>query len=219
VAHQSLLLLIQLLQDGHRPNVVVFYDGVNEVLQQCRRETRHGSHAREDGIRSALAATKSENVYGLRYMTQPLVALAHVVSGRIALWTRNETKHLDSLFNCHTDAGKAQQVADSLIQDWEMARKLVEAHGGRFIGILQPVAHFSETRKDHIRLPDIQRKQYEAVYPLIRAKMAERPGLHDFTGVLDRDEYIYIDFCHLSPNGNRHVAQKLVEVLEGKSGG
>jgi hypothetical protein len=99
-----------------------------------------------------------------------------------------------------------------------MARKLVEAHGGRFIGVLQPVAHFSNTKKDHIHLPDIQRKQYEAVYPLIRAKMAGQPDLHDFTGVLDRDEYIYIDFCHLSPNGNRHIARRLVEVLGSRSG-
>jgi hypothetical protein len=219
VAHQSLLLLVQLLQDGHRPNVVVFYDGVNEVLHQCRWETRSGGHAREAGIRSALAGTKAENIYGLQYMAQPLIALAGVISGRIALWTRNEAKHLDRLYSCHTDPAKARAVADRLIQDWEMARKLIEVHGGRFIGILQPVAHFSATRKDHIRLPDIQRKQYEAVYPLIRAKMAERRGLHDFTGVLDSDEYIYIDFCHLSPNGNRYVAQRLVEVLGGKSGG
>jgi hypothetical protein len=62
VAHQSLLLLVQLLQDGHRPNVVVFYDGANEVLHNCRWETRPGAHAREDGIRAALAGTKGEDV-------------------------------------------------------------------------------------------------------------------------------------------------------------
>jgi hypothetical protein len=218
VAHQSLVLLMQLLQDGHRPNVVVFYDGVNEVLHRCRWESRPRAHARESGVRAALAATKGENVYGLQYMAQPLIALAGVVAGRISLWTRNEAKHLDRLYNCRTDPSKAQKIADSLIQDWEMARKLVEAHGGRFIGVLQPVAHFSDTRKDHIRLPDIQRKQYEAVYPLVKEKMAGRPGFLDFTGVLDRPEYIYIDFCHLSPNGNRYVAQRLVEVLESRSG-
>jgi hypothetical protein len=214
VAHQSLLLLIQLLQDGHRPNVVVFYDGVNEVLHQCRWEARARSHARESGVRSALAGAKGENVYGLKYMVQPLVALAGVVSGRISLWTRNEAQHLSSLYNCHTDPAKAQQVADRLIQDWEMARKLVEAHGGRFIGVLQPVAHFSDTKTDHIRLAEIDRRQYEAVYPLIKEKMAGQRGFYDFTGVLDHPEYIYIDFCHVSPNGNRYVARKLAEVLE-----
>ena len=145
-------------------------------------------------------------------------ALAGIVSDRVALWTRNETKHLNRLYSCHTNPNKAREVADNLIQDWEMARKLVEAHGGRFIGILQPVAHFSDTKKHHIQLPDIQRKQYEAVYPLIKERMAGRPGLYDFTGVLDHPEYIYIDFCHVSPNGNRYVARRLIEVLESKSG-
>jgi hypothetical protein len=94
-----------------------------------------------------------------------------------------------------------------------MARKLVEAHGGRFIGILQPVAYYSDTKLNHIRLTDNQKRQYQAVYPAIRQKMAGRQNLYDFTGVLDHPEYLYIDFCHLSPDGNRHVARKLVEVL------
>lgn len=214
VAHQSLVLLMQLLQDGHRPNLVVFYDGVNEVLHRCRWENRPRAHAREDGIRAALTVTKGEKVYGLQYMAQPLIALAGVVAGRISLWTRNEAQHLDRLYNCHADPSKAQDIADSLLQDWEMARKLVEAHGSRFIGVLQPVAYYSDTKKDRLHLPDIQRKQYEAVYPLIRQKLSGRPGLYDFTDVLDHPEYIYIDFCHISPNGNRYIAQKLVEVLE-----
>jgi hypothetical protein len=216
VAHQSLTLLIQLLQDGRRPDVVVFYDGVNEVSHKCRSETGPRAHAREASIRAALASTRAENVYGLQYMAEPLVGVARVVSERIAVWTGSRGARTGGQFACHTDADRARRVADALIQDWEMARKLTEAHGGRFIGILQPVAHFSATRKDHIRLADIQRKQFEAVYPLIRARMAGRPGLHDLTGVLDRDEHIYIDFCHVSPNGNRYVAQRIVELLESR---
>src|SRR5262245_7502643 len=109
VAHQSLVLLMQLLQDGHRPNVVVFYDGVNEVLHRCRWESRPHAHAREDSVRGALAATKGEKVYGLQYMARPLIALAGVVASRIALWTRNGARP-DRLYNCHTDPGKAQQI-------------------------------------------------------------------------------------------------------------
>jgi hypothetical protein len=84
--------------------------------------------------------------------------------------------------------------------------------------VLQPVTYFSNSKLEHLKLSDIERKQFEAVYPLIRQKMAERPGLHDLTGVLDRPEHVYIDFCHLSPNGNRHVAQRLVQVLGEKGG-
>lgn len=208
-AHQSLALLIQLLQDGHRPDVVLFYDGVNEVAHKCRSELTAKSHSREAQLRSALVASKPENVYGLQYMAGPLMALAGTVSNRLSAWLRSENRY----FACHTDATRAQQVANYLIQDWEVARKLVEAYNGKFVGILQPVAYYSDTKLDHIRLTDIQKKQFQAVYPLIRQRMAGRPGLYDFTDVLDRREYIYIDFCHLSPNGNRLIASKLVDVL------
>jgi lysophospholipase L1-like esterase len=211
-AHQGLLLLIELLQDGHRPDVVVFYDGVNEVAQKCRSELTPKSHAREARIKAALAATSADKTYDLRYMAGPLLAAAAGLSDAVGLRSR------DGTFDCHTNARKAQQIADNLIQDWDVARRLVESYGGRFIGVLQPVSYYSKTKTDHIRLPDLQRKQYEAVYPLIKQKVTGRPGLHDFTDVLDHPEYFYIDFSHLSPNGNRYVARKLMEVLEGKSG-
>jgi hypothetical protein len=213
-AHQNLTLLIQLLQEGHRPNVVVFYDGVNEVAHKCRSEITARSHAREGQIRSALAAAKPENNYGLQHMAGPLIGLAGLISNKLSLWGRSGNRH----FACHTDPLRAQQIADYLLQDWDVARRLVESYGGKFIGVLQPVAHYSKTRQDHIRLNADQKKQFEAVYPLIRQKMAGRTGLYDFTGVLDHPEYIYIDFCHVSPNGNRYIARRLVEVLEGKSG-
>jgi hypothetical protein len=210
-AHQSLVLLVQLLQEGHRPNLVVFYDGANEVAHKCRTELTPTSHAREGQIRSALAATKSENVYGLRYMAEPMVALAGVISSRIALLTRG--KRGEGQFACHTDGTRSQQIADNLIQDWDVARRLVESYGGKFIGILQPVSYLSDTKLEHLQLSDVEKRQFQAVYPLIQKKMQGHAGLFDFTGVLDRKEYLYVDFCHLSPNGNRYVAQRLVDVL------
>ncbi len=210
VAHQSLALLIRLLQEGHRPDVVVFYDGANEVAHKCRRELTPTSHAREEQIRSALAERRAEHVYGLQYMAGPLIGLGRVVSGSVRGWFRNESEQ----FACHTDAARAQQIADGLVQDWDTARRLVQSYGARFIGVLQPVAYCSDTKLDHIRLSSVQKQQFEAVYPLIRQRMLDHPGLHDFAGVLDQQEYIYIDFCHLSPNGNRYIADKLVKVLE-----
>ena len=208
-AHQSLVLLIQLLQEGHRPDVVVFYDGVNDVAHKCRSELTPTSHAREEAIRSALAAKKPEKVYGLQYMVGPLMALANVVSKRLSVWFRSRQTH----FACHSDAARARQIAENLLQDWHVARVLTELYNGKFIGILQPVAYYSDTKLDHIRLSGIRKQQFQAVYPLIKQRMAGQPGLLDFAGVLDRQEYIYIDFCHLSPNGNRYIAEKVVEAL------
>jgi hypothetical protein len=208
-AHQGLMMLIRLLQDGHRPDVVVFYDGANDVVHKCRSELNPWSHGREGQIASALQTASVERDYGLQYMFRPLVGLAHTVSGLLFRRSRDDS----TFFNCHADPDKAQQIANYVLEDWELARKLVEAYNGKFIGILQPVSYFSETKLERIRQRDTERKQFQAVYPLIKQKMAERPWLYDFTQVLDKQEYIYIDFCHLSPNGNSYVAQKLVQTL------
>jgi hypothetical protein len=207
-AHQSLALLILLLQEGHRPNVVVFYDGVNDVAHKCRQEITPTSHAREHQIRAAVSTTKAQHLYGLEHMLKPLMGLASEIQRALP---RSEAK----LYDCHENRQEAQKIADNLLQDWDVARRLIESYGGKFIGILQPVAYYSNTRLDHLRsLGDARKRQYEAVYPLIKERMAGRPDLYDFTAVLDRPEPVYIDFCHLSPNGNRYVAQKMVEVLK-----
>jgi hypothetical protein len=46
-AHQALILLIQLLQEGQRPDLVVFYDGVNEVAIKCVTELTPDAHMLE----------------------------------------------------------------------------------------------------------------------------------------------------------------------------
>ena len=46
-AHQSLIMLIQLLQEGHRPDLVIFYDGINDTSYNCRGAHRVGAHSFE----------------------------------------------------------------------------------------------------------------------------------------------------------------------------
>ena len=99
--------------------------------------------------------------------------------------------------------------------DWQMAKHLVELYGGRFIGILQPVLYFSQTRVDHLltTYPDL-RAQFQAVYPLVERRMAEDGGFHNLVRALDVDEYVYVDFCHLSPNGNRLIAAQIAKLID-----
>jgi hypothetical protein len=206
-ADQSLALLMRLLLDGRRPDIVVFYDGVNEVAHKCRVELNEWSHARE--TRMAAALEHEPDPMSVSHLFQPLTALAERIVASKAVSGGNETKH----FDCHTDKGKAQRISDHLLKDWALARRLVESYNGQFIGVLQPVAYFSSTKLDHLKLSDALRLQFEAVYPLIEKKMERKSRLHNLVGALDHDEYIYVDFCHLSPNGNRYVAKEILQII------
>jgi hypothetical protein len=211
-AHQSLVLLIQLLQDGRRPDIVVFYDGVNEVAHKCRVELTPSSHLGEPKLTAALELRKAgKGGMSLSYLLSPLWQTAQSVVRQIPALGGYKLN-----YDCHTDPRKAQKVADNLIQDWAIARQLVESYGGKFTGVLQPVAFFSDTKLDHIGVKKgkgILYKQFQVVYPLIKKEIEKQSDFYDFIDALDHPEYMYIDFCHLSPNGNRYIAEGLVQIL------
>ena len=203
-AHQSLVLLLQLLQAGHRPSLVVFYDGVNDVAIKCERGLTPQSHGEEREIAALLRGSDSPSSFA--YYFKPVVRLAQRVSNQMG-------KSLSvSPYDCDTDANKAEAIAENLIRDWQFARLLTESFGGRFIGILQPVSYFSKTRLDHLKLPDGLDRQYHAVYPLIRQKIARGGQFQDLTSALDVDEAIYTDYNHIAPKGNEIVARRIVEI-------
>ena len=210
-AHQSLVLLVQLLQDGHRPNVVVFYDGVNEVSEKCRTELTPYSHEREAQIDDLLKTSGDKfsfNYYfaGIRF---------------VANWVGNEmtrvvepTKASGKSYDCDSKPEKAEKIVENLLADWKMAERLVESYDGKFVGILQPVSYFSQTRLDQIRDDPVMRAQFQTVYPLVERLMTEDGAFHNMVRAVDVDEYVYVDFCHLSPNGNALIAARMAEIFK-----
>jgi hypothetical protein len=121
---------------------------------------------------------------------------------------------------CSCDPSRAELVASQLVNNWRIAHNLVESFGGTFIGILQPVAYISHARTDHVK-QDMERPernglsaQYEAVYPLIRKKIKKYNFMFDMTQAYNSDMYVYIDFCHVSRNGNEIIANMINKIVK-----
>lgn len=215
-SHQSLVLLLQLLQAGHRPNLVVFYDGVNDVAFKCEHGLTPESHAREPEINSLLRGHDTPSSF--TYYFRPVIRLAERVDREISksiaklLGGKSKSAPIRN-YDCDTNRDKAQAIAENLVLDWQFAKLLVETFGGKFIAILQPVAFFSRTRLDHIEFPPNLEQQYQAVYPLVREKIARDGPFHDLVSALDVDEVIYTDYNHITPQGNRYVARRIAEIV------
>lgn len=204
-AHQNLILLMQLLQQGHRPDLVVFYDGVNEVLHKCRVELNPDSHERERQFETVLQNSLVADSFS--HYFAPLLTFARNIQ------REHRRAFKTDEYDCHSNPPKAEAIAENLMRDWQFARQLVEWHGGKFVAVLQPVAPMSRTRREHFSIFPLLEQGYKTVYPMVRGKIARSGEFHDLVSVLDRDEYIYIDFCHLSPNGNRYVAERIAEIV------
>ncbi len=215
LAHQNLNLLMQEHFGGFRPDVVVFYDGVNDVWNKCRRENDVFSHAREQMIRVVLDEHEDNSYLALIGPMMDFIGRARrTLAGRAEKAAR-------SSYDCHEDAAKAEQVARYLLSDWLVAKELVESGGGEFVAILQPQAYGGTSRLDHLKLDPALGWQYAAVYPkvveLLDREFPElRDNFVDLRTALDQDDYFYIDWCHLSPNGNAIIAERINEAVSGR---
>lgn len=206
-AHQSLNLLVKGYLQGGKPKHVVFYDGANEVVIKCRSELGFYSTSQETLLRERTRSTQ---------LSAQLLGPARELLGR-GLRGIAAKRAGNAGYDCHSNAEKRERIAAALVLDWQMARHLVESHGGRFIGILQPVSFTGKPQLDH--LPDLRsaqalRQQYDSVYAEIRRQLrAAGMAYVDLTAALDGCPPRYIDFAHLSPQGNDHIAQRITALI------
>lgn len=220
VSRQSVISFSNLLAAGEEIDGAIFYEGVNDVQFGCRAELNVNDHARtqvfagriERGDRSSSPTVKFRD-YWVTLFFGAIEDLASEVINIIEDNRGSASIDEDALV-CDTDTERAQEVAEALVANWELAHDLAEARGVEFMAVLQPVAYLGNPRLDHIRpsLTAEQGDQYRAVYPRIQALLAERnyDWVEDYVPLLAADEeYYYIDFCHVSGNGNRRIARRL----------
>ena len=218
-SRQSLSLKInKSLNDSETKKLIIFYDGVNEVYHRCRNENFNISTNRQDQIRSKIS---NNSKFSLGYHLEPLLELANLV--RLKLF-KNSNKNMN-FYNCSSDPEKAKLVAIQMLEIWRNAKILSESKGNEFIAILQPVAFVGSPELKHLPyLEDMWpglKNEYIRVYEEIMKNLQEYNDLNilDLKNAFDTnntDGFIYIDFCHVSPNGNKIIVDLILDYLKNK---
>ena len=243
-SRQSLARLIDLLAQGEKINLAIFYNGINDIQYHCRAELKVNEHEKTAQFREILEnqrknkasnnKQKQDNKF-LQYLDGVFLAgtrkLALTISSQLfpppTVESENqgeqETKlSVEESYICDDSKERAKKVAETLVKNWEIAYGLAEARGIKFIAILQPVAFIGEPKLDSkisLSNPEWEeelRSQYETVYPLIKKVIQEREQkwILDYSNVFSRDEYIYWDYYHVSKNGNSIIAKHLYTEIE-----
>jgi hypothetical protein len=211
---QALAKMIGLYTTGRHADLVVFYDGVNDVGTLCRRELSIPGTLRQNELQETLA-----NSTGLARAVAAVDTLLLEDTRRLARALAQRAVEGQSLFSCATDPARANAVAEHLVNVWRVAHDIVTARGGQFVAILQPAAYIGKARVDHIA-EDLNSRgalgdQFRAVYPLVREKMRAYDYMFDFSEAFDGDDYIFTDWAHVNARGNAIIAQRLDEVVGG----
>ncbi len=222
IARQSLALLSNILinsNDNQKlKNInVVFYDGVNEVLGRCRTKTTKLSTDRQFQIRETLSDKTNLHKWSFQRPFLQTIDFLKAISNRIT-GENLYNPSMNELYSCDENPQKAEQIAISLIETWEIASQLVKKNGGTFTAILQPVAFVGEPKIDYLYLNEEHHveylKQYKVVYPLIK-QYAKKSNLNffDLTDIFNGCDNCYIDLCHVGPQGQQILVNEMSNLL------
>lgn len=212
VTTQELLTLLLELRRGNVPDLVVFYDGVNEAATAYQNGkagfTSNESHRAEEF-----------NVDERRSRLEKLLAL---VPG-LRRFTAGLGKRLAKSYAIPPE--KAGTLTDDTIRVYRENVRVVELLGREYgfasLFYWQPVI-FS---KDHLAPNEVKaeadfryiREFNLDVYERIKADawLAARPTFHNVSDIFRTTETgVFADFCHLSEHGNEVVARRMAQDAE-----
>jgi hypothetical protein len=224
---QNLARLSNLIDSGERLGTVVFYEGANDVASLCRTDTDIDGQGQEARMSQILESARKQTDTGPdlgRALSTVFVGRTLDLVRRITgIHSGGDGDGGETRYDCASNPRKARRVAGAALQDWRLARRLVQASGGRFLMALQPVAYIGHPRVDRLKKPLGKQRELDpelrAVYPYWRRAARREPWLLDLTQVFNGRRYFYVDWVHATPNGNLLVAERIRNALAAARGG
>lgn len=217
VSRQELARLINLVHSGAPTDLVIFYDGYNDVRNLCRPGVDLTGHNRQ----GQLAA-----------LVEPVSLFWTALTNGLDLLVQKLRKNAGRLryppSRCMENEAYGEEISKMVLANWRTAREVARIAGADFLAFLQPAAAYGSPNLSHLAddafsLDDYSQLHtnklgrgvdHKIVYPqLRRAIEAERADwIHDLTDAFDGDEYIYMGPAHVTGNGNAIIAERITRV-------
>jgi lysophospholipase L1-like esterase len=207
------------LQETHF-DIVVFYDGANEVWMSRERRAA-GDHnyfseiARNIGLRGGQERLDFQVARLLNRVMRELAGQDKIklirYLARLAPPITLEPAQANALKD---DVVYAQEIANVYYGNMQAIKALAAVKGIRPLFVLQPVAAVTRPTPqilvEHPEL-DLAGNIFRLVYAM--APMVRDKEFVDLSRVLDGYGDVYFDWCHITEEGNAIVANALAEIL------
>lgn len=225
VSDQQTILLTQLLQQGKVPDIVVVYDGANDVEAKIIQGIPHAHYKEFSNIGKSsftfgvIANKLMERVYVLQL-------LRYWVSG-------HDDKPAVLDIPKETFKERTEQVLTSYVGKAQFIKHLADAYNFRYFHFWQPVLATSgkQLSEDEQRIRVIYNPQYPEGPKKYREVLAEANAVvfqkiqaqkavggiehfYDLTHSLDTlKRSVFLDFCHVTPAANEIVARAIANTI------
>jgi lysophospholipase L1-like esterase len=207
VSTQGVVQLIGQLEAGNVPQLVLFYDGINDTYSAIL-EGVAGSHYEINRIRWSLDATRPLAIEWLRERA----------IYRLAAQLRSKPR---TITEAALTEGLSAAVVDNYLNNYRIVAALAHEYGFDYRFFWQPnlvVTHRTLTPEEEGLRTSVSPRAaafITSVYVRMHASSGHpRNHLYDISDVFDRvPTHPYADWMHLTPEGNRQVAQAIAASL------
>lgn len=208
VSTQELLALELELRRGNVPDLVIFYDGVND-LGAAYQEGEPGIPQNELNRRIDFERPVASFVYGLMRESALLRPILWRIRERV--WrSENAKRSPEQEEQLARDAVRLYAANLSIVDD------LARDFGFRTLYFWQPVIftkrHLTPDEQQAARENGFMREFFERANDMRReGGLSGRPDFHDISGIFDEiEEPIYFDFVHIAEHGNQRVVEAML---------
>lgn len=210
VGTQELIQLERQLQRGRVPQVAVFYDGINDVINGWRYNDP-GTHNNVDRIAQRINGTPGSDFLGALHVTRYLkarIARRLEANGRRVQGAPDDVTMLSG------------RVADVWSENCRMEAALGASYGFTALCLLQPAIAVgakpltADETESLSQMPAGQRDAFHASYDRIRARPPRGGVFADLSGAFDSiSTPLYLDWYHVLPPGNEVIAQRIARII------
>jgi lysophospholipase L1-like esterase len=227
VTSQELIYLYELLRRGERPDLVIFYDGINDTFLGYQDgiaglTQNEFLRAQEFGILASSSGRKRLYATALRtfLMNTGMADLIKLLSGKDQATV--ERKDLGPIASIAYLAPPGDfEGADAIEQDIvniylfnnQMVRAIGDHFGFRSLFYWQPVIYSKRplTAYEQAFVGARSRQEFfDGTYQRLSA-VAQKEGVYDISGILDGDaaKTYFVDPWHITEQGNAVVARRI----------
>lgn len=196
------------------PDIVIFYDGVNEVIaahQNNEAGSPTNAYNRKKEFKIAHSYKKR-----IRLMVYSSNLYRFITTMQRKLFTNSAYKQLSS----RSDA-LATDIANNYVGFVQLSKSLENEYGFKVFNFMQPNIYskknLTEAEQNYFKLQQYYENLYKLSYEMVRkdSLMIKDSTFIDISNVFDNsDQTIYIDFCHTGELGNQLVANKIFEYIQ-----
>jgi hypothetical protein len=218
---QEIILLLLQLKNGNIPDVVIFYDGVNEVLAAAMNGRAGTIYGQEGLTRRLSGAGQDKPGLGGKLLRELKRSKIYYGLQSLIAWVRPAGEKSAGVTITKQDVDLSH-LADDIIADYAKNIKLLEAlsraYGFQYFLIWQPVLFTNQSlTQEERQLSAWQDKRLVTLYQIVYDRMRQKKFDHfyNFATLLDdKKKTFFISWCHFPEEGNDLIAQALFQLTQ-----